>query len=261
MKASFVLPLILLSVVFVSACAQYQPTTTTTQVTTTTIAGQTATPTALRQSSISVSSQSLVGGEIVIDSLYLDKPGYIVIHKDDSGKPGSVIGHSELVSGEKNNFKVLINASQAGANVFAMLHYDDDNDGVYGFPDEDKPVVLEGNVAVKPISIVQKTIAAVEILSSGFSSKTTTIKAGDAVRFVNKDSSRQHWPASDVHPVHTVYPGSGLNKCGTADASSIFDACKGLALNEEWSFTFSEKGSWSYHDHLSTSLTGTVVVE
>jgi len=132
--------------VFLSGCVG-QPTTETT-TTTTTIA--------IRQASITVSSQSLVGDEVVVDSLYLDKSGYLVIHKDVDGKPGPVIGHSDLLSGEKTNVKIKIDASQAGTKVFAMLHYDDDNDGVYGFPDEDKPVLLEGKVAVKPIEFIQQ---------------------------------------------------------------------------------------------------------
>lgn len=98
----------------------------------------------------------------------------------------------------------------------------------------------------------------VKITSSGFEPKTLTVKAGTTVKFVNGDSNL-HWPASAVHPTHTVYPGSGIEKCETGEP--IFDACKGLAQGESLSFTFSEKGSWKYHDHLSVSSTGTVVVE
>ncbi len=94
----------------------------------------------------------------------------------------------------------------------------------------------------------------VEITSAGFNPSTVTIKAGDKVTFTNKDTST-HWPASAVHPTHTDYPETG------GCIGSKFDACKGLAQGESWSFTFNEKGSWNYHDHLNPSLKGTIVVE
>ena len=94
----------------------------------------------------------------------------------------------------------------------------------------------------------------VEMSSTGFSPNSLTVKAGDTVTFVNKDTN-QHWPASAVHPTHTVYPESG------GCIGSKFDACKGLAEGESWSFVFNEEGTWKYHDHLSSSLTGTIAVE
>jgi len=99
----------------------------------------------------------------------------------------------------------------------------------------------------------------VEITATEFSPKILTIKQGDTVQFLNKDSGL-HWPASAMHPEHKVYPGSDIEKCKTADKNKIFDACKGLAQGEEFRFTFNEKGTWRYHDHLKLSLTGTIVV-
>ncbi len=103
----------------------------------------------------------------------------------------------------------------------------------------------------QPISTTGNTV---EITFSGFSPNTLTINAGDTVTFVNKDS-RPHWPASAVHPTHTVYPETG------GCIGSKFDACKGLAQGEIFSFTFNQKGSWKYHDHLNPGLTGTIIVQ
>nr|AIF06775.1 Plastocyanin [uncultured marine group II/III euryarchaeote KM3_195_B08] len=94
----------------------------------------------------------------------------------------------------------------------------------------------------------------VEITANGFNPNSLTVSAGDAVSFVNQDSSK-HWPASDVHPTHGTYPESG------GCIGSTFDSCAGLEQNENYLFTFDEVGSWSYHDHLNPSLTGKVVVE
>ena len=101
----------------------------------------------------------------------------------------------------------------------------------------------------------------IEITSEGsFVPAELKIKAGDTVTWVNKDT-KENWPASAIHPTHTVYPGSDIKKCGTSEESSIFDACRGLAQGESWSFTFNEKGSWNYHNHLVLGLYGKVIVE
>ncbi len=75
-----------------------------------------------------------------------------------------------------------------------------------------------------------------------------TIKLGDTVKFVNKDSNL-HWPASDPHPIHTICPG--------------FDALRGLAKGESYSFTFNVAKICPFHDHLNPrtpELHGQVVV-
>ena len=100
----------------------------------------------------------------------------------------------------------------------------------------------------------------VEMTSNGFSPQTVTINKGDKVTWVNLDTN-PHWPASASHPTHTVYPGSGIQKCGTAEQPNIFDACKELGPEETFSFTFNEVGEWNYHDHKNPSLFGKVIVQ
>jgi len=100
----------------------------------------------------------------------------------------------------------------------------------------------------------------VEVTLFRFIPQSLIIKAGDTVDFVSVDSARR-WVASNVHPVHRVYPGSGIEKCGTSEEDQIFDSCKILALGETFSFTFNEKGTWIYHDHESDGTKGTIVVE
>ncbi|MBI2639152.1 YbhB/YbcL family Raf kinase inhibitor-like protein [Candidatus Peregrinibacteria bacterium] len=94
----------------------------------------------------------------------------------------------------------------------------------------------------------------VSITSAGFNPLSLTINAGDTVVFQNNDSG-VHWPASAVHPSHTAYPETG------GCIGSKFDACTGLAQSETFSFTFNQKGTWHYHDHLNSSLQGTITVE
>ncbi|MBI5397968.1 cupredoxin domain-containing protein [Candidatus Woesearchaeota archaeon] len=100
----------------------------------------------------------------------------------------------------------------------------------------------------------------VELTDSGFSPALITIKAGQTVKFENNGATKR-WPASDVHPVHASYPGSGIQKCKSAAPGSIFDACHGLDAGETFTFTFNERGAWHYHDHLDPGSKGTIVVE
>lgn len=82
--------------------------------------------------------------------------------------------------------------------------------------------------------------------SSGFSPSTLTVKIGSTVTFVN-NSNKKMWVASNPHPIHTDFPD--------------FDAKKGYHPGESYSFTFSESGTYKYHNHLSSFSSGVVVVK
>lgn len=87
-----------------------------------------------------------------------------------------------------------------------------------------------------------------------------TIKQGEVVVFVNEDDI-SFWPATNLHPTHTGYPGSDIVKCGSeAGAGEIFDACEPLPPGSEYGFVFNEAGEWPYHDHLRPSAGGTITV-
>ena len=200
----------------------------------------------VRQPTLAVSSQPLVNNEIVIDSLYLDKAGYVVIHKDVDGSPGAVIGHSELLSGENNKMRISVDSSQIGSNVFAMLHYDDDNDGVYGFPDEDKPVVLQDKSVVKPIAILQQIptptpVSAGETKefkitidhSGGYSLSKISVNKGDTVKIlaISNQPPHEHGIAIDAYSINQVVMKNSFDSPDviefTADKAGTFEIyCK-----------------------------------
>lgn len=99
----------------------------------------------------------------------------------------------------------------------------------------------------------------INMTDTGLNPSEITINAGDRIEFINQ-SLRPAWPASAVHPTHQAYPGSDIKKCGTDESNSIFDACRGLQKGESFSFTFKEKGTWFFHDHLNSSLRGSIIV-
>lgn len=95
---------------------------------------------------------------------------------------------------------------------------------------------------------------------TGYSPNSVTVKVGDTVTFKN-ESSKNMWPASAMHPTHVVYSGTSLSEHCPDTANTAFDACKGYAPGTQWSFTFTKAGEWKFHDHLTATNFGTIVVQ
>lgn len=87
-----------------------------------------------------------------------------------------------------------------------------------------------------------------------------TINSGEKVIFENEGSS-EHWPASNIHPTHRLYPGTDIAKCGTDQEQTMFDACSGIKPGGEYEFTFTKEGEWRYHDHLFPEIKGIITVK
>ena len=101
----------------------------------------------------------------------------------------------------------------------------------------------------------------IRFMDGKYTPETVSITAGQTVTWVNEDKNKEFWPATDLHPTHKQYPGSDIKKCNTQKATSIFDACKPMQYKETYSFKFTNKGQWQYHDHIHPRAKGTVVVE
>ncbi len=85
----------------------------------------------------------------------------------------------------------------------------------------------------------------IEMTPAGFVPDRLDVLAGDPLLFENSDES-DHWPASDVHPTHQLYPD--------------FDAQRPIPQGESWSFALFRPGVWGCHDHLNPQFTAQVVV-
>ena len=109
-----------------------------------------------------------------------------------------------------------------------------------GTPDED---TSPNDTSTSTTSDQAVTIS---IDEAGFTPQSVTVAVGATVTFVNNGQA-PHWPASDVHPTHEILP--------------AFDSKGGLETGEEYSFTFTEAGTWPCHDHLAPSNTCTITVK
>lgn len=95
-------------------------------------------------------------------------------------------------------------------------------------------------------SYVSSSQAEIIILNDRFEPETLEIKKGTTVIFKN-EASDLRWPASNLHPTHTIY--------------SEFDPKEPVKPGESWQFKFNKKGSWKYHDHLAPLTRGVITVK
>lgn len=87
--------------------------------------------------------------------------------------------------------------------------------------------------------------ATVMLTARGFEPMMLTVKAGTTVTWTNKSDTTGN-VSSDPHPTHQKFPLLNLG-----------DFPSGATM----SLTFSEPGTYTYHNHLDSSETGTVIVQ
>src|SRR3989338_3310775 len=130
-------------------------------------------------------------------------------------------------------------------------------------PNSYNPQNQEANSVNQPTETSEGTSGGntyyVDMTDKSFNPLRLEIKSGDTVIFRNTDKV-DHWPASVPQPLTGSYPGYDKDKCGTAEASALFDSCKAVAPGQTYAFVFKEKGNWGYWDRLIPSWTGTVTV-
>lgn len=131
--------------------------------------------------SVTVSDQAVKDDTVTISQVTSDGPGWIVIHKEQGGGPGPVVGYAAVKSGSNSNVVVKIDSYTATPKLFAMLHTDKGVVGKYEFPGPDVPVMLNGEmvspafmvsdldarVVVKDQKIAMSSVVIEEVLSNG----------------------------------------------------------------------------------------------
>src|SRR5689334_6373779 len=116
---------------------------------------------AAEKDSVDVDDQAIKNGGITVAEIYASQDGWIVAHLDEGGKPGKVIGHTAVKKGESNNVVIALSENvPAGGKLWPMLHIDAGTIGTYEFPGPDAPVVVDGNIVMKQISVTAAGAAA-----------------------------------------------------------------------------------------------------
>ena len=119
-----------------------------------------ATPALADHLNITTEGVTTNGAVVVVPSVLIDQPGFIVIHEVLDGQvvvPQS-IGNAYLEAGTTENVEITADyALVEGEDYILMLHYDTDGNGVYtfgeGMTDVDGPALnAEGAPYVQPFS-------------------------------------------------------------------------------------------------------------
>jgi hypothetical protein len=96
-----------------------------------------------------VTDQHLANNSVVVKAVAVPADSWVVIHADDGGKPGPVLGETLVKAGAAADVNVALTGS-ATSSVWPMLHVDDNTMGTYEFgtvQGADAPVMLNGEVA------------------------------------------------------------------------------------------------------------------
>ncbi|MDX1614311.1 MAG: plastocyanin/azurin family copper-binding protein [Candidatus Promineifilaceae bacterium] len=219
---------------------------------------------------VTVEDQELTDSTVTVASVTAAEPGWMVIHADDNGAPGQVIGQAAVETGENSDVVVEIDQAAATETLYAMLHVDAGTQGEYEFPGADAPVSVDDSIVVQPFTITggmdmetdemmeeemaeeemseeemeQTDEQAVTIVNFAFSPDELTVPVGTTVVWTNQDNVG-----------HTVTAGSP-----SAPNPDFFDSGS-LSSGDTFSFTFDEAGSFEYYCTIHPSMTATVTVE
>lgn len=101
------------------------------------------------------------------------------------------------------------------------------------------------------------TSASVSYDGASFSPSTVTIAEGGTVTFTSTVGTM--WVATAPHPAHTAYDGTDrATHCAVGyTGPKPFDQC---ANGASFAFTFTQAGTFAYHNHSNPGAFGTIIV-
>lgn len=105
--------------------------------------------------------------------------------------------------------------------------------------------IFLGSLIYTHVSYAHSQSQVIEMTADGFIPADATVDTNSTVIFLNKDNV-SHWPASNPHPTHDLYP--------------EFDSKLSIESGKSWAFKPTKIGNWKYHDHLNPHMGGTLKV-
>ena len=103
--------------------------------------------------SVTAADQDSDGTNVTVASVSAAVPGWMVIHIDDNGSPGPVLGETAVPAGDSSDVVVAIDPPlEADTTLWAMLHVDEGVIGTYEFPGADVPVKDGDMVVMTPFT-------------------------------------------------------------------------------------------------------------
>ncbi len=102
---------------------------------------------------VAVDQEVIDDGLVLIESVYTPNPGWLLIHADKDGAIGALLGHVFLQAGTSENIPVFIPWRQATPTLHAILLEDNGRSTRLDYPDEDLPVIVNGQPVMASFAI------------------------------------------------------------------------------------------------------------
>ncbi|MEX1020972.1 MAG: LPXTG cell wall anchor domain-containing protein, partial [Litorilinea sp.] len=101
---------------------------------------------------------------VTIDAVNATESGWLVVHLDQDGRPGAVIGQTAVPTGDTQNVVVFLDEAISGETVlWAMLHVDAGEAGVYEFPGADVPARIDDDIVMTAFTVSAPAAAVPEM--------------------------------------------------------------------------------------------------
>jgi plastocyanin len=214
--------LLLMMAVVVAACSSSDPTATPPPA-----PADTAVPEVSVTPAVQVADQALVEDTVTVASVVSAGPGWIVIHADNDGAPGPILGYAPVQDGENSDVVVELNLVGLTGTLRAMLHTDAGQLGTFEFPGEDGPVTYGDGIVISPfdLQIAEGDAVDVSLQDFSFSPALLIVRAGATVTWTNNDGN----------VIHTTTSDDGVWDSGALNGGDAF------------SFAFDEPGTYRYY--------------
>lgn len=98
-----------------------------------------------------VMDQPVVDGQIEVQRVTSDGPGWLVVYFDNEGEPGLIIGHVALEDGVNENVVVEVVETAVTNPLYVRVHEDTEPGDAFDFPRVDPPITYNER-QVRPIS-------------------------------------------------------------------------------------------------------------
>ncbi len=203
---------------------------------------------------------------VVIKQVDLPNSGFLVVRSVENSRLSQIIEISTyLTAGEHANITIDLGEFYDGAADLVVVAYEDaENDQL--FNDLDQPMVTTNNTIIaryvktgeevsselfmntgKPLPHIMGgvTMETIRYTNQGFVPAQLTVTVGTVVQFVN-ESDAAMWVASNEHPGHTDLP--------------TFDQFSPSEKTSTYTYTFDQRGTWTFHDHLQPTFIGVIKV-
>ncbi|MBK8047976.1 MAG: fasciclin domain-containing protein [Anaerolineales bacterium] len=146
-------------------------------------------------------NQPVIDNMVRVTRATTDGPGWLVIHADDGGKPGPIIGHAALPSGINANVYVTVDPAGVTDVLYAMLHTDADKVGEFEYPEGDDAPVMQGDKIVMQkfeVTGIETTVVNQIAQEEGLTTLVSAIEAAGLTDTLRKEAAVTIFAPSDA---------------------------------------------------------------